>query len=201
MGHYYHILLKSPLYEQTICNWVVLTWNCEFFNASATLPSLPSVQTDSLLNYYPPTTISSCASTVGYKICLAAGTAWCSLSKLNVSPEEHEKLLINMQNEYVSGGLAAIISCVDQRRQHVIYSRLRQQRGEDAFTLWSYFNTHTPFHFQRALKKNKKKKHQATSCWPPGDLVYCHGPVATRKVSFGASFPQTVVLLPPFQNK
>lgn len=159
MGHYYHILLKSPLYEQTICNWVVLTWNCEFFNASATLPSLPSVQTDSLLNYYPPTTISSCASTVGYKICLAAGTAWCSLSKLNVSPEEHEKLLINMQNEYVSGGLAAIISCVDQRRQHVIYSRLRQQRGEDAFTLWSYFNTHThTFSFPKSFEKKQKKK-------------------------------------------
>ena len=155
MGHYHHILLKSPLYEQTICNWVLLTWSCKFFNASTTLLSLPSVQIDSLLNYYPPTTISSCASTVGYKICLAAGTAWCSLSKLNVSPEEHEKLLINMQNENVSGGWAAIISCVDQRRQHVIYSRLRQQRGEDAFTLWSYFDTNL-FISKELLKKKKK---------------------------------------------
>lgn len=94
----YHIFLTSPPFEQTICNWLQLTLSCRSFSASTILQSLPSVPIDSLLNYYPPTTISSCALTVGYKICLAAGAAWCSLTKLYVSPEEHEKLDHNKQN-------------------------------------------------------------------------------------------------------
>lgn len=51
-----------------------------------------------LLNYYPPTAISSCAITVGYKICLAAGAAQSSLTKSHVSAEEHGNWTINMQN-------------------------------------------------------------------------------------------------------
>lgn len=72
MVHYFkkkknpHSLQKSPVW--TICNWLLLTWSCKSFSASTIVQSLPSVQIDSLLNYYPPTAISSCALTVGYKI-------------------------------------------------------------------------------------------------------------------------------------
>lgn len=77
------------------------------------LQSLPSVQIDSLLNYYPPTTVSSCLLNAGYKICLAAGAAWCLLMKVYLSAEEHETWIINMRNETAG----------DKQRWFVMYSR------------------------------------------------------------------------------
>ncbi len=151
MGHYFKKKKKittftwGPLFEQIICNWLLLTSSCKSFSASTKLQSLPSVPIDSLLNYYPPTAISSCALTVGYKICLAAGAAWCLLTKPYVSPEEHENWTINVQNQNVSG------ASVDTRRQHVTDSS-----GEDAYTLWSSSRlalTHTLVFISKELFK------------------------------------------------
>lgn len=83
-----HLLEKSPLWTNKL-----QILQCQH-NTTVSVISSNWL----LLNYYPPTAISSCAITVGYKICLAEGAAQCSLTKSHVSAEEHGNWTINMQN-------------------------------------------------------------------------------------------------------